>query len=483
MCRSGSTRRIGVPVRGIVLAAAALLAGCDGSDFHVETVENLAALGLEELPARFCCEIPSGQPLAHIGSIRIDPAPGLSGVGEFTQIGMAINDVTPDVLGFRWDGWFIADGNVRAPTAIPNLTDPPDGTLFNPALDIGGFSDPGMFERIESYTLHVYAASCEFDEATFVLSVFEYRVAPGLSVIEILRRQVRTITIVNDPSLCAPPAPPPSELLVFTRRVNFGASEIWTSDRDGNETQLTNDAFYDIDPVWSPDRGTIAFASNRANHLYYDLYTMDADGPPITPATAFGSKWVDDPDWAPNGHEIAMTVGKPGQLDTDLWIVDLDLPLGPSNPRQLTSGSGRDLSPTWSPDGTEIAFVRDGDILVVPADGSSAPTTRLAGAAASSVDWSAQGMLAYDRYDPQYIATRIWKANAATGLNATRVSDGVAGFADTSPAWSSDGTKIAFVREKPFVEDPDRAIHVMGADGADPRPIGNQPGDIQDPDW
>ncbi|MFI5402419.1 MAG: TolB family protein [Planctomycetota bacterium] len=464
-------------LRFALFAAVVYLAACDGSPVVINR-DDLVSVA-QAVPEGYCCQIPQGQTTQPIGSIQVDPADReLSSLGFETHLALAIDEVTPPgVLEFRWDGPFVADDHLfDNPNSVP--------TLFDPRIDVGGFRG--------QQTLSFAAKSCAFQRVSFVVVVIEYErasgeddgglfsISPFLGPYRKVARQRHRVEVVNCEEQ---PEPPPAEdRIVFSRTLSGQPGEIWTGDRDGNETRLTNDAFSDLDPAWSPDRGAIAFASNRGNPLSYEIYTMDADGTDIAPMTAFGTRWVYDPAWAPNGHEIAMTVGQPGQPDTDVWIVDLDLPLGPANPRQLTTGIGQDRSPTWSPDGLRIAFVRNGDVLVMPVDGSAGPSTVIEDMDAVSVDWSSQDQLAFDRYETLFIAYRVWKAGS-NGQNPVRVNDGAVGLSDTSPSWSRDATLIAFVRGEAFAEEPARRIHVMGADGQDPQPIGTQPGDNNDPDW
>ena len=94
-----------------------------------------------------------------------------------------------------------------------------------------------------------------------------------------------------------------------------------------------------------------------------------------------------------------------------LWTV----PTSGGAPRRLTTGTA-DTSPVWSPDGTRIAFLRDGQLHLLPTDGgepervtdlplgAGAPVwspdgTRLAFAA--PVDPGTDGPLVADRLDYQ----------------------------------------------------------------------------------
>jgi len=82
-------------------------------------------------------------------------------------------------------------------------------------------------------------------------------------------------------------------------------------------------------------------------------------GRPMQPQDLYSIKLVSDPQVSPDGRLIAFTVTQAdlgrNEIGSDLWLVAA----AGGTPRRLTSGSGVDHSPRWSPDGKTLAFISD----------------------------------------------------------------------------------------------------------------------------
>ena len=173
---------------------------------------------------------------------------------------------------------------------------------------------------------------------------------------------------------------------------SFGG-DIWVVNADGsNPIQLTHSST-DGSPAWSAD-GRLAFTSFRDHiddHSFTSsIYVMNADGSNQHAVTTVDTVTFDtEPAWSPDGKRIAFIrsdqlqrgAGIDGGFE-EIYTVNDD----GSNLQQLTVvpdfiatyGVSKD-HPTWSPDGTRIAFIEspwlDFDLAgyivgVVNADGS-----------------------------------------------------------------------------------------------------------------
>ncbi len=112
---------------------------------------------------------------------------------------------------------------------------------------------------------------------------------------------------------------------------------------------LTTDASNKDDPAWCRDK--IVFWSDKSGTQ--QIYTTDAARPGAqwTQVTHMGHS-VNDPSWSPDCTKIAYT-DQPGGTARHIWVVNAD----GTNNHQLTT-TGRDMDPTWSPNGAWIAFSR-----------------------------------------------------------------------------------------------------------------------------
>jgi len=152
---------------------------------------------------------------------------------------------------------------------------------------------------------------------------------------------------------------------IFFQSDRAGNWEIYRMNVDGSkQTRLTFDAAEDAQPSASTaDR--VAFQSHRDGN--WEIYTMNADGSDVRRLT--NTSWDEvSPAWSPDGSEIAFQTRRWGTWQ--LAVMNLD----GSNVRYLThSGSNLAESPQWSPVCDWVAFQGwhegDWDIYRVSTDG------------------------------------------------------------------------------------------------------------------
>jgi dipeptidyl aminopeptidase/acylaminoacyl peptidase len=208
-----------------------------------------------------------------------------------------------------------------------------------------------------------------------------------------------------------------------------------------------------------------------------NIRTVDLETGRITQVTA-GSRPKTKPVFSPSGKHIAF------ESDDDIWIVDLTS--GETRPLTMTVFGARNSQPTWSPDGTRLAFIsnRGGntDLWVTAAAGDRGGTVQLTNDAATESDpqWSPDGKsiaLATKRPGEDFMATALFLIPAAGGSTVRLTPpDATDNFA---PRWSPDGQRLAFLSDRSGY------VHVwtMRPDGTDPREFDTGPFDAMSPYW
>jgi tricorn protease len=218
--------------------------------------------------------------------------------------------------------------------------------------------------------------------------------------------------------------------------------DLWLLPAVGGEgTRVTSGPAADDWPRWSPDGKRLVFSSDEKGNQ--DVFTLDLA---TRERKAVTSSPKEDafPSWAPDGRRVVFTSDRAG--NKDLWVLDLET----GEERALTADPKDDDDAVFSADGKWIAFDsgRGGNqaIWVMPAAGPESEARRVAGGQGflQCPSFSPDGtMIAFEELDAGSGGSAGIYAVKATGGERMLLSrDGQTAF------WSPRGDWIYFTAER-----------------------------------
>jgi Tol biopolymer transport system component len=260
-------------------------------------------------------------------------------------------------------------------------------------------------------------------------------------------------------------------------------SGLYTMNVDGSDIKKVVDGG-DSGLNWasfSPDGNKIVFGTIGSS-----IYTMNADGTNKKQVYAGAAASV-YPTWSPDGTKIAF-ISTNFRLPPSIVVVDAD----GENPKILSDDSSSETWPSFSPDGKKIAFAsgRDGsvpygdgftntDIYVMDTDGKN--IKRLTN--------TKTALMNYPSFSPDgnkiiFVSTSNVNGNTkgiysmnSDGSNLTLIKENSG--TTTAPRYSPDGSKIVFASDR----DGDSEIYIMDANGTNLKKLTSNTNFDGTPSW
>jgi len=250
---------------------------------------------------------------------------------------------------------------------------------------------------------------------------------------------------------------PDSKSMIYSMAGSLWRQNIGSSEAD----QLTQGAGYDYQPDCSSDGRWVIYTSYANDAL--ELWTLDLQSKKSHQLTAAGAANL-EPRFSPDGKRIVFVSTsynkhfhifvadfRDGQLSNILRLTgETRSPL----PRYYYSAIDHEISPTWSPDGSEIVFVSNRNHIY--GTGGFWRMKAQLGAEAREIHYEETTWKARPEFSPDgkrivyasYLGRQwhqLWLLPAEGG-DALQISYG--DFDNINPRWSPDGKKIAFISNR-----------------------------------
>lgn len=413
---------------------------------------------LQFLPNGFQMDINPNDYRLGAGSPAINAASSRTAVGGFTPpieayqkdyFGNARGS-NPDIGAHEFDGT-VPPTNTPGPSPTPPDDDPtltpPDDPTSPPGTKTADFNADGKVDykdflmfiprfglTTNKFDLNSSGRVDVFDYGNMISRLFRSGGDQPVSTPTPTSQTNPTLTPTSSPTTPTPTIQPPSgqSFIVFTAQPpggNEDDTEIYTIYPDGsNLRRLTTNNADDQGAVISPDRTKIAFKTNRDDCNAsgscggnYNIYVMNSDG---------------------------------------------------TNPTRLTNDPAHDQGPSWSPDGSQIAFGSQRSngfhIYIMNANGSNQTKITQSGTRNRTPNWHpTQNKIAYTCEGPDLPGGELNTDLCVINTNGTGMQKILGGNTkDSVPSWSPDGSKILYKRGE-------NTLRIMNADTTNDRQVIN----------
>ena len=255
---------------------------------------------------------------------------------------------------------------------------------------------------------------------------------------------------------------------------------------DSNPFGLPSSSEGDI-ATKAPKTGKVVFSSNRDGN--WDIWRMNPDGSdPVNLTRDVASDY--HPAWSPTGEQILFVSFREKGKEPSLYLMDAD---GNNIKKVLDNWYSRSPA-TWAPDGKRIASVRDGVLYIITLDDKSAVSVAETGfGSIGDPAWSPDGTeIAFiylwrkQGYELRLLDVQTLKQTVILAQLETYP-------VKSYPAWSPDGKQIAFVLHKwrailNFTDaanwQDEETIYIINRDGSNLRQLVSEKGpDALHPTW
>ncbi len=269
----------------------------------------------------------------------------------------------------------------------------------------------------------------------------------------------------------------------------LGGSDLWTIPADGGFPQSLNIRMGGVaflqshQPKYSPDGRWISYVSNGDGAD--ELYVRSLVDGTTRQVTRLGAR-INSYSWSPDSRRFALAGDKFGSYD--IWIADAST----DEVHRLTSDMRYDVFPSWTPDGSRIAYVRlddrwlDHDVLEIDPAGRETPRAIVSDT--DFFDYQAGGTFGYPQVSPDG-RTLLFRSHRSGWINYWVIPmrggtprQVAAETANQSGAkWSPDGASILYTALRNGTQD----LRVVSAAGGTPRVLASPPGMgmVSNADW